>query len=94
MVRTIESFISIYYISSNYFFTVYLFIGLDRVLQDIKFMLGIELGIYWKFCWKFLIPFSLAFFFIYDSVTFEQITYADVAYPDIAICKIFLLKLF
>ena len=61
--------------------------GFKRVLEDIKFMLGIELGIYWKFCWGFLVPVSLSFFFIYYSVTFEKITYAGNSYPDAVICK-------
>ena len=62
--------------------------GMRRVIEDIKFMLEIDLGIYWKFCWGFLIPISLSFFFIYFAATFEQITYAGVAYPEVAISKI------
>ena len=62
--------------------------GMKRVLEDVKFMLGIDLNIYWKFCWGFLIPFSLTFFFFYFTFTFEQITYGGVEYPDAAICKI------
>ena len=60
---------------------------MKNVIRDIKFMLGIDLGIYWKFCWGFLIPIALSFFFIYFSATYEQIEYAGVPYPDIAICK-------
>ena len=58
--------------------------GFKRVLKDIKFMLGIELGMYWKFCWIFL-PVALSFFFIHYSITFETITYAGKSYPDAAI---------
>ena len=61
--------------------------GFKRVLEDIKFMLGIELGIYWKFCWGFLVPLALSFFFFYYTFTFEQITYAGNSYPDVVICK-------
>ena len=61
--------------------------GFKRVLEDIRFMLGIELGIYWKFCWGFLVPVALSFFFIYYSITFEPITYAGNSYPDAAICE-------
>ena len=61
--------------------------GFKRVLEDIKFMLGIELGIYWKFCWGFLVPVALSFFFFYYTFTFEQITYAGNSYPDVVICK-------
>ena len=65
--------------------------GFKRVLEDIRFMLGIELGIYWKFCWGFLVPVALSFFFIYYSITFEPITYAGNSYPDAAICKYILI---
>lgn len=61
--------------------------GMRRVLEDIKFMLGIDLGIYWKFCWGILIPICLTFMFVYFAATFEQITYADIPYPEEAICK-------
>ena len=37
--------------------------GLYNLLRDIKFMLGIDLGIYWKFCWSFFIPLTLACIF-------------------------------
>jgi len=63
--------------------------GMRRVIEDVKFMLDIDLHIYWKFCWGFLIPVALTFFFIYFAATFEQITYADVAYPVEAICKFY-----
>ena len=62
--------------------------GMRRVLQDIKFMLGVDLSIYWKFCWGFLIPGALTFFFLYFTATFERIDYAGVPYPDIAISKL------
>ena len=62
--------------------------GMKRVLEDIKFMLDIDLGIYWKFCWGILIPVALSFFFVYYTVTFEQIKYAGRDYPQAAICKL------
>ena len=61
--------------------------GMRRVLDDIKFMLGIDLNMYWKFCWGFLIPAALSFFFVYFTATFDRIQYAGVPYPDIAISK-------
>ena len=61
--------------------------GMRRVLEDIKFMLDVDLSIYWKFCWGFLIPGALSFFFLYFTATFDRIEYAGVPYPDIAISK-------
>lgn len=60
---------------------------LSRVIPDIKFMLGVELGIYWKFCWGLLIPVALGFFFFYSTATAEPLKYGGVDYPDIAICN-------
>ena len=58
-----------------------------RVLEDVKFMLDIELGIYWKFCWGYLIPISLTFFFVYFIITMEPLTYGGLAFPDMALSK-------
>ena len=30
--------------------------GRDKLIKDFKFMLGRELGFYWKFCWFYFIP--------------------------------------
>ena len=49
--------------------------GLRRLLSDIKFMMNISLGIYWKFCLGFFVPFSLIAIFIYFVITYEPLTY-------------------
>ena len=66
--------------------------GLNNLLRDIKFMLGIDLGIYWKFCWSFVIPLTLTFLFSLRMSTFEQVTYAEKEYPLGAICKFLFLN--
>ena len=38
-------------------------------------MMDISLGIYWKFCLGFFVPFSLIAIFIYFVVTFEPLKY-------------------
>merc|ERR1719210_1698748 len=55
--------------------------GLNNLLRDIKFMLGIDLGIYWKFCWSFFIPLASSFLFVLHMSSFEQITYGGKDYP-------------
>ena len=49
--------------------------GLRRLLSDIKFMMNISLGIYWKFCLGFFVPISLIAIFIYFVLTSEPLTY-------------------
>ncbi|XP_069985298.1 sodium-dependent nutrient amino acid transporter 1 isoform X2 [Penaeus vannamei] len=41
--------------------------GIKNFCRDIEFMLQRKTGIYWKFCWAFLIPVLLAFIFIYGQ---------------------------
>ena len=54
-------------------------------MRDIKFMMGISLGIYWKFCLGFFVPISLIAIFIYFIITYEPLTYQGFAYPEAAI---------
>ena len=49
--------------------------GLRRLLKDIKYMMDISLGIYWKFCLGFFVPFALIAIFIYFCITFEPLKY-------------------
>ena len=55
--------------------------GLKRFTSDIKFMLNISVGIYWKFCWGFFIPIALLGIFIYFLVSYEPLTYGGQLYP-------------
>ncbi|KAK8739563.1 hypothetical protein OTU49_003401 [Cherax quadricarinatus] len=50
-------------------------------LRDLKFMMGVNLGIYWKFCWIFFIPVSLSAILVYSLVDFNLPTFASKAYP-------------
>jgi len=59
--------------------------GLKKLLRDIHFMMGINLGIYWKFCLGFFVPISLIAIFIYFIITYEPLTYQGFAYPEAAI---------
>ena len=61
--------------------------GMRRVLEDVKFMLDIDLGIYWKFCWGYLIPISLTFFFVYFTIVMKPLTYGGISFPDMALSK-------
>ncbi|XP_046656086.1 sodium-dependent nutrient amino acid transporter 1-like isoform X1 [Daphnia pulicaria] len=55
--------------------------GLKNFLRDTEFMLGIRLGIYWKFTWGFFIPFSLMGIFIYSLANFRTFVTDGYVYP-------------
>jgi len=58
--------------------------GIKNVTRDIKFMLNVSIGIYWKFCWGFFIPISLLGIFIYFLATYTPREYQGVPYPPAA----------
>ena len=45
------------------------------MLSDIKFMMDISLGIYWKFCLGVFVPLSLMAMCVYIVITYEPLTY-------------------
>ncbi|XP_049772380.1 sodium-dependent nutrient amino acid transporter 1-like [Schistocerca cancellata] len=58
--------------------------GVDRICQDIYFMLGRKTGIYWRLCWGFITPIFLMVVLIYSLVTNTLTTYGGKLYPDSA----------
>lgn len=59
--------------------------GLNNFCRDIHFMLGIQVGWYWKACWGAIIPVGLLVILVYALATMGRLTFGDVAYPDSAI---------
>ncbi|KAI9551816.1 hypothetical protein GHT06_022155 [Daphnia sinensis] len=51
--------------------------GLEKIVRDIRFMLGFGLGIYWKLTWCIFIPIALAVIFIYAMVVYEPLKTDD-----------------
>ncbi|XP_045603301.1 sodium-dependent nutrient amino acid transporter 1 isoform X2 [Procambarus clarkii] len=58
--------------------------GYSNFMRDLKFMMNINLGIYWKFCWVFFIPVSLSAILVYSLVDFKLPTFDNKDYPVIA----------
>ena len=54
--------------------------GLNRIANDIRFMLGFGVGIYWKLTWSIIVPIALMVIFVYSMVTFETL-YTDDKEP-------------
>ncbi|KAK8728554.1 hypothetical protein OTU49_009013 [Cherax quadricarinatus] len=55
--------------------------GFNNFCRDIEFMLGRKTGLYWKFCWAFLIPVLLSVIFIYSQVTAKPLTAGTYVFP-------------
>ena len=64
-------------------------LGVKSLMRDIKFMLGIDLGLYWKVCWAFIVPGALTFFFVYYLFTFPVVKYGGIPLPQAAISEHF-----
>ena len=45
--------------------------GFDRFAFDINFMLGRQLGFYWKITWKYTSPIILALILVYSLINFK-----------------------
>lgn len=46
--------------------------GVDRICQDIKFMLGFRPNMYWRICWRFLTPTFMTFLLGYYYWNYEE----------------------
>lgn len=60
--------------------------GLRKIIQDIKFMLNIDLGILWKFAWG-LCPVLMVAIFAYNLAFLELPRVREEPYPAIAYGK-------
>ncbi|XP_030370820.1 sodium-dependent nutrient amino acid transporter 1 isoform X1 [Scaptodrosophila lebanonensis] len=58
--------------------------GLRRFCADIKFMMGIETGWYWRLCWAYITPGLMTAVLLYMLVDMTELTYKGVAYPRLA----------
>lgn len=59
--------------------------GLQNFCDDVEFMLGKKVTIYWRICWVFFTPVLMLIIFIYSMATLEPITYSGLDYPDSAL---------
>lgn len=58
--------------------------GLRNFLNDMEFMLGKRLGIYWRLCWLLITPLLMIVILIYTIATYESPKYNDSRFPDYA----------
>ncbi|XP_014476457.1 PREDICTED: sodium-dependent nutrient amino acid transporter 1-like [Dinoponera quadriceps] len=58
--------------------------GLPSFLNDMEFMLGKRLNIYWRLCWVLITPLLMIVILIYTIVTYESPKYDDQRFPDYA----------
>lgn len=62
--------------------TIFWWYGLENFCNDMEFMLGKRIGIYWRLTWGLLTPIVLLFIFIYSCATMEPLTHEDREFPD------------
>ena len=58
--------------------------GLRAIVHDIEFMLNVNLGIYWKACWGFVVPAGLTGILAYSLTDFHLPTYNGQPLPTFA----------
>lgn len=55
--------------------------GVQRLWLDVKFMINVETGLYYRLTWKIVSPLLMLIILIYQVVQFEQISYNEQKYP-------------
>jgi solute carrier family 6 (neurotransmitter transporter, glycine) member 5/9 len=67
--------------------------GIDRLCDDIEFMLNRKTGLYWRLCWKVVTPLMMISIFVYFVATWKQLTYQGYEYQPymhgVIYCKFF-----
>ncbi|XP_037825305.1 sodium-dependent nutrient amino acid transporter 1 [Lucilia sericata] len=58
--------------------------GIKRFCEDIKFMVGLKTGLYWRLCWGVITPGLMLAVLIYTLADLKPLTYKNVDYPYIA----------
>ena len=53
----------------------------SKLIKDLNFMLGRELGFYWKFCLFYFIPIIVTCIFSYSLIFYKPVEYAHIALP-------------
>ncbi|KAM8714182.1 hypothetical protein ACLKA7_014338 [Drosophila subpalustris] len=60
------------------------FYGVRRFCADIKYMMGIETGWFWRICWAYVTPGLMSAVLLYTLFDMSALTYKGVAYPQVA----------
>ncbi|CAL8121340.1 unnamed protein product [Orchesella dallaii] len=58
--------------------------GLSNICDDIEFMLGRRVGIYWRICWGLVIPVGLFGILLYYLITEPEFQSGPLPYPKVA----------
>lgn len=55
--------------------------GVDNLCNDLEFMLGKKMGIYWRLCWGAVTPVLMLVILVYSMVIMKPETYHDEPFP-------------
>lgn len=64
--------------------TIFWVYGLFNFLDDMEFMLGSRLGIYWRLCWFLITPLLMIVILVYTCATYQPPLYDGTRFPDYA----------
>nr|XP_022326232.1 sodium- and chloride-dependent glycine transporter 1-like isoform X1 [Crassostrea virginica] len=59
--------------------------GTDRFYKDIELMIGYQPCMWWKICWKFITPVTIAFVWLFSVTQLSPVKYGNYEYPNAAI---------
>ncbi|GAB6024015.1 Solute carrier 6 [Chamberlinius hualienensis] len=76
---TTNIYYTIFMLLINFFFGL---IGVNRVCDNLQYMLGFRPNIFWKICWAGICPVVLLALFIVYCIQFEPPMYGCYNYPD------------
>lgn len=64
--------------------TIFWIYGLFNFLNDMEFMLGKRMSVYWRLCWLLITPLFMIVILVYTIASYEPPTYDGVRFPDYA----------
>lgn len=56
--------------------------GLENICNDIEFMSGRKVTLYWRLCWGLVTPVFMSVIFIYAMAEYKPPTYSELDFPD------------
>lgn len=62
-----------------------LHLGLNRFISDVRFMLNVKLGLYWKLTLGYIIPVIMLLILVASLIDYKPLQQGDYLYPATAI---------
>ena len=59
----------------------FLFTGGNTFVEDMRAILGYDMGWYWRISWSFCSPLMILFIFVFFAISYGPLTYQEYTYP-------------